>query len=105
MTPLLGAVLADANITVLILDNATTAMTGAQDSMATGDKLLEMLRGLGVKDLQVIDPLPKNHASSVEAIRKAIEHEGLSVIVAQRPCIQIKPRKLAMTLPVHQGEQ
>lgn len=103
MTPLLGAVLSDANITVLILDNATTAMTGAQNSMATGEQLMKLLEGLGVKDVQVLDPLPKNHAANVEAIRRAIEHQGLSVIVARRPCIQIKPRKLAANLPVSES--
>lgn len=99
MTPLLGAVLSDANITVLILDNSTTAMTGAQDSMASGEQLMELVRGLGVKHLQLIEPLPKNHETNVAAIQAAIEHEGLSVIVARRPCIQIKPRKLAAKLP------
>lgn len=85
MTPLLGAVLTDANITVLILDNSTTAMTGTQDSMASGEQLLQLLAGLGVRHVQVIEPLPKNHAQNVEVIRSAIEHQGLSVIVAQRP--------------------
>lgn len=99
MTPLLGAVLNDANITVLILDNSTTAMTGAQDSMASGEQLMELVRGLGVKHLQLIEPLPKNHETNVAAIKEAIVHEGLSVIVARRPCIQIKPRKLAAKLP------
>ncbi|MBS1714479.1 MAG: indolepyruvate ferredoxin oxidoreductase [Armatimonadetes bacterium] len=102
MTPLLGAVLSDADITVMILDNATTAMTGAQDSMATGEQLVGLLEGLGVKHLETIEPLPKNHAANVEAIRRAIGHRGLSVIVARRPCIQIKPRKVAAVLPVHQ---
>lgn len=100
MTPLLGAVLSDADITVIILDNSTTAMTGAQDSMASGDQLLELLKGLGVKDLTVLDPLPKRHQDNVAAIQRAIEHRGLSVIVAQRPCIQIKPRKVAAQLTV-----
>jgi indolepyruvate ferredoxin oxidoreductase alpha subunit len=92
-------VLNDANITVLILDNSTTAMTGAQDSMASGEQLMELVRGLGVKHLQLIEPLPKNHETNVAAIKEAIVHEGLSVIVARRPCIQIKPRKLAAKLP------
>lgn len=103
MTPLLGAVLTDANITVIVLDNATVAMTGAQDSMATGEQLIELLRGLGVKDLHVFEPLPKGHAENVETIRVAIEHRGLSVIVARRACIQIKPRKVAAQIPVCQG--
>lgn len=99
MTPLLGAVLSDANITVMVLDNSTTAMTGAQDSMASGEQLIELLKGLGVKHLQVLEPLPKNHEANVAAIKQAIEHPGLSVIVERRPCIQIKPRKLAAKLP------
>lgn len=99
MTPLLGAVLSDADITVLILDNATTGMTGAQESMATGEQLIKLLEGLGVKHLQIVEPLPKNHASNVTAIKDAIAHKGLSVIVERRPCIQIRPRKTANALP------
>lgn len=91
MTPLIGAVRTDADITVLILDNSTTAMTGAQESLETGEPLLELLRGLGVRDLHTMDPLPKHHTTNVETIKRAIAHRGLSVIVAQRPCIQLKP--------------
>jgi indolepyruvate ferredoxin oxidoreductase alpha subunit len=104
MTPLLGAVLSDANMTVMVMDNATTAMTGAQESMATGEQLLEILRGLGVKHLQLFEPLPKHHAANVEAVRAAIAHQGLSVIVARRACIQIKPRKAAQQIPVQQEQ-
>ncbi len=100
MTPLLGAVQNNANMTVLILDNSTTAMTGGQDSMATGEQLLELLKGLGVRDIHVIDPLPKHHSENVETIRTAIEHGGLSVIVARRPCIQLKLRKSSDALPI-----
>ncbi|MCB8932691.1 MAG: thiamine pyrophosphate-dependent enzyme [Fimbriimonadaceae bacterium] len=100
MSALLGAVHSDADITVLILDNATTAMTGAQDSMATGEPLLEILRGLGVKDLHLVEPLPKHRAENVEVLRKAIDHKGLSVIVARRACIQIRPSKRSSNLPV-----
>ena len=93
MTPLLGAVLSDADITVIILDNATTAMTGTQESMATGEQLITLLKGLGVKDLHVFEPLPKKRAANVEILRQAIAHQGLSVIVAVRACIQIRPTK------------
>lgn len=99
MTALLGAVHGDADITVIILDNATTAMTGAQESMATGEQLIKLLEGLGVKHLQIVEPLPKNHAANVAAIQEAINHRGLSVIVERRPCIQIKPRKAIPSLP------
>jgi indolepyruvate ferredoxin oxidoreductase alpha subunit len=90
MTPLIGAVRADADMTVIILDNATVAMTGAQDTLATGATLLELLHGLGVRDVQVFEPHPRKHSENVALLARAIQHRGLSVLVAQRACIQIK---------------
>ncbi|MBN2448266.1 MAG: indolepyruvate ferredoxin oxidoreductase [Phycisphaerae bacterium] len=95
MTPLIGAVRADANMTVIILDNATVAMTGAQETMASGEQLIALLRGLGVKEMHVFEPLPRNHQANVELLAKAVNHRGLSVLVARRPCIQLKPAKKA----------
>jgi indolepyruvate ferredoxin oxidoreductase alpha subunit len=91
MTPLLGAAQSNADMTVFILDNSTVAMTGAQDSMATGERLLEILRGLGVapEHLHVIEPVPRRHAHNVDLIRREIEHPGLSVVIAARPCIHL----------------
>jgi indolepyruvate ferredoxin oxidoreductase alpha subunit len=98
ITGLIPAVHSDANMTVLILDNGTTAMTGTQDSHATGQTLIDMLNGIGVKHLQVVDPLPKNHSLCVAAVKEAVEHQGLSVIVARRECIHVK-RVAAKSLP------
>lgn len=92
MTPLIGAVAADADMTVLILDNDAVAMTGAQESLASGERLMELLRGLGVSSqhLKVIEPTPSRHRANVETIAREVSHRGLSVIVARRPCIQVK---------------
>lgn len=89
MTPLIGAVRADADMTVFVLDNAIVAMTGGQETMAAGQQLLDLLKGLGVKDehLHIMEPLPKSHADNVALVSRAIKHRGLSVIVAQRECI------------------
>lgn len=97
MTPLIGAAQADANMTVVILDNSTTAMTGAQSSMATGERLLALVRGLGVKpeQLHVIDPHPSKHAENVEVIKRAVAHRGLDVIVSDRECIHLKVKTKA----------
>jgi indolepyruvate ferredoxin oxidoreductase alpha subunit len=105
MTALLGVARADADMTVLILDNATVAMTGAQDSMTTGERLLEVLQGLGVRDehLRVIEPHPKHHAENVALIRREIEHHGLSVIVAARECIHLKRTLEARSRAAVQG--
>lgn len=89
MTPLIGAVRANADITVFILDNAIVAMTGGQETMAAGQQLIDLLRGLAVppEHLHVLEPLSKNHEQNVALITQAINHRGLSVIVAQRECI------------------
>jgi indolepyruvate ferredoxin oxidoreductase alpha subunit len=98
MTPLIGAARSNADMTVFILDNATVAMTGAQQSLTTGERLLEVLRGLGVNEdhLHVMDPHPKKHAENVDLVKKEVEHRGLSVIVPTRACIHVK-RKQAPT--------
>jgi len=92
MTPLIGAAKRNADITVFILDNSTVAMTGMQETMVAGDKLIELLRGLGVPEehLHVLEPLPAKHRQNVELIAREVNYRGLSVIVAQRACIQTK---------------
>jgi len=91
LTPLLDAVYSNTDMTVIILDNGTVAMTGAQPSFGTGEPLDRMLVGLGVnKDhLKVINPLPKNHQLNTGIIREELAYHGLSVIIARRECIQI----------------
>jgi indolepyruvate ferredoxin oxidoreductase alpha subunit len=95
ITPLLGAARADANMTVIILDNATTAMTGGQPTYGSGEALLRLIEGLGVaKDhIRTIEPLPKNHEKNVRIIKDEIEHRGLSVVVAVRECVQEQRKK------------
>jgi indolepyruvate ferredoxin oxidoreductase alpha subunit len=92
MTPLLGAARANANMTVFILDNGTVAMTGTQDSLASGRPLIDILHGLGVDPdhLHVIEPLARLHAGNVDLIRREIDYHGLSVIVPTRACIHVR---------------
>ncbi len=95
MTPLIGAVRNNANITVFILDNGTVGMTGGQETMACGEQLIDLLKGLGVKDehLHVIDPLPRLHPQNVELIRREMDYRGLSVIVSRRICVQARRKE------------
>jgi len=95
ITPLLGAVRADADMTVIILDNATTAMTGGQPTYGSGPALLRLVEGLGVakEHIRTIEPLPKNHEQNVQVIKDEIAHRGLSVIVAARECVQEQRKK------------
>ncbi len=84
---------------VMILDNRTTAMTGHQGHPGTGKTLRygnvqeisieDTVRGMGVKDVHILDP---HDLEAVEdALKKSMEFEGVSVIIAKRPCIFLIP--------------
>ncbi len=93
MTGLLDAVIKDSPITLIISDNSTTGMTGGQKSQAT-DRLESICLGLGVDPghLKVIVPLRKNHEENKSVLRAELNHQGLSVILARRECIQTASR-------------
>ncbi len=88
MTALLDCVYENTPVTVIISDNATTAMTGGQTSPATG-RLEEICIGLGVKPehVKVLTPLPKFHDEMVKVFREEMMYDGVSVIIPRRECI------------------
>jgi indolepyruvate ferredoxin oxidoreductase alpha subunit len=81
---------------LIILDNGTTAMTGQQEHPGTGRTLdhdatgkfsLEgFARGLGVKNVDVIDPV-KDPPGFLKLLQDRLAVPELTVIVARRPCI------------------
>lgn len=94
ITPLADAVYKQANTTVIILDNNTTAMTGHQGHPATGVSVtgaevgrvdLETLcRGIGVSDVRVVSAFDLRAIET--AIRDAVAREGPSVVIVRGPC-------------------
>jgi len=96
MTGLLDAVNENSNITVILSDNLTTAMTGGQESAGT-NKFESICLGLGVDrdHLHVVTPLPANIEAITELIQKEIEYKGVSVIIPRRECMKqaLKKRK------------
>lgn len=95
ITGLLDAVNKKSNVTIIISDNSTTAMTGGQNSAGT-NKIANICKGVGVEEdhLKVIIPLPKNHEENVRIMKEELEYNGVSVIIPQRECIQTYKRKL-----------
>lgn len=93
MTALLDCVYDNTPVTVIISDNATTAMTGGQESHATG-RLEEICIGLGVKPehVRTLTPLPKYHDEMVKVLHEELTYEGVSVIIPRRECIQTVTR-------------
>ncbi|MDR0972542.1 MAG: indolepyruvate ferredoxin oxidoreductase [Prevotellaceae bacterium] len=94
MTGLLDCVNADADVTIIISDNETTAMTGGQDSAGTG-RIEAICAGIGVapEHIRTIVPLRKNYDAMREIIREELAYHGVSVIIPRRECIQTLKRK------------
>lgn len=98
LTGIANAVYNGHDITVCVLDNATTAMTGAQPHPGTGVTLMGshrkpidiegVLRALGVECVTNADPLDLR--GSVDAAQEAIDFEGPSAVIFRSPCVQLK---------------
>ena len=92
---LVNAVYNRANITIVVADNRTTAMTGQQDNPGTGRTLggtdvpeLDfegMGRAAGLQFVATVDPIDVEATQQV--LRQAMDHEGPSLVVARRPCV------------------
>ncbi|RPI07523.1 MAG: indolepyruvate ferredoxin oxidoreductase subunit alpha, partial [Zetaproteobacteria bacterium] len=90
--------------TVLLLDNGTTAMTGAQDHPGTGKTLqgetaprldlVALCRAVGVEHVYRVDP--HDQAETEAILRRELDRDAPSVIVAQASCV---------LLPEHRAEK
>lgn len=94
ITPLLDAAAANADMTVLILDNQTVGMTGAQEPIVPSPRLDAIVRGLGVdpEHFHVVDAHPRRVQGNADLLRREVEYHGLSVVVARRACKKIASR-------------
>jgi indolepyruvate ferredoxin oxidoreductase, alpha subunit len=95
MTGLLDAVNDKSPVTVFILDNNTTAMTGGQDSSGNG-KIEDICRGVGVEEahIHVIRPLKKYHTENVRIINQELAYQGVSVIIPRRECVVTSNKRI-----------
>jgi indolepyruvate ferredoxin oxidoreductase, alpha subunit len=94
ITGLLDAVNENSPITVVISDNSAIAMTGGQESSATG-RIKEICLGVGgePEHVRILTPLKKNHNEMVSVLNEELAYKGVSVIIAERECIQTATKK------------
>jgi len=90
---LINTVFNKSNPLIIVLDNQTTAMTGHQPhpgapAIPNGIRIEDICQACGVKNLKVIDPINQNEFT--QTVKEFLEKDEVSVIVARRPCIQIK---------------
>ncbi len=98
ITGLIEAVYNKANATIIIVDNSTTGMTGHQNHPATGRtidnketfqlNIEELCKVIGAKTVTVVDPYQLKELERV--IKEEVSKEGVSVIIARRPCVLLK---------------
>lgn len=103
-----NAVYNQAEMTLVVLDNSTTAMTGHQPHPGTGHTMMgevvakvnieAVLRGIGVTAVETVNPL--DLAKSIEVVRKMAGMPGVKAIIFKYPCIAItKPEgKMAVDI-------
>jgi len=95
ITGLINAVFNNHNFTLVILDNGTTAMTGHQPhpgvDMAelnlegyTRVSIEDIVRAAGVSHVAVIRPFRVK--KSIAAVKEALNHKGVSVVISREPC-------------------
>ena len=95
ITGLIDAVYNKAPITVIILDNRTTGMTGHQNHPATGKTikneptyeldLAEVCRAVGVPNVRTVDP--GDLGEMERAVKEELAKDEVSVIIAKKPCV------------------
>ena len=91
----INAVYQGTDITIIVLDNRTTAMTGHQPHPGTGKRALgddsialdieTLLRACGVEHVARVNPF--DFEKSVAAMKEAVAYEGPSAVIAEAPCI------------------
>jgi indolepyruvate ferredoxin oxidoreductase alpha subunit len=96
ITPLIDAVAANTDMTLVIVDNQAVAMTGGQQTMLPSASLKPLVLGLGM-DPAHCHVLKAHHtqtAANTEIFRKELEYRGLSVVITVRECIEtLKAKK------------
>jgi indolepyruvate ferredoxin oxidoreductase alpha subunit len=97
--PLLDAAAVDADLTLLILDNQATAMTGGQEPLVPSSRLQAIVLGTGVDPAHchVVDAHPRKVKDNAAILRRELEHRGLSVVIGVRECKMTARRKARAT--------
>ncbi len=103
LTGLLNLAYNDGTALIVILDNSTTAMTGAQNHPGTGVtlgrektidvNLEQVVKALGIKWVETINPYDIKNAR--KKVKEALDYDGPSVIISKAPCVLLKSKAVS----------
>ena len=100
ITGAVNAVYNQAEMTLVVLDNSTTAMTGHQPHPGTGRTMMgqvvdkvsieAVLKGVGVRTVETVNPLELEKA--IGTVKRVAAEPGVKAIIFKSPCaVLIKP--------------
>ncbi len=94
ITGIVNAVYNQADMTLIVLDNSTTAMTGHQPHPGTGRTMMgefvekinieKILKGIGVKTVETVNPLDLE--AGIECVKNVSAEKGVKAIIFKSPC-------------------
>ena len=97
ITGVVNAVYNQADMTLVVLDNSTTAMTGHQPHPGTGRTMMgdvvnkisieAVLKGIGVETVREVNPL--DYELAVQTVKEVADSPGVKAIIFKSPCIAI----------------
>ena len=97
ITGTINAFYNQADMTLVVLDNSTTAMTGHQPHPGTGRTMMgqivdkvsieNILRGIGLKTVETVDPL--DLPAAIKAVKRIADEPGVKAIIFRSPCIAL----------------
>jgi indolepyruvate ferredoxin oxidoreductase alpha subunit len=101
ITGVINAFYNRAQLTLIVLDNSTTAMTGHQPHPGTGRTVMgqvvekvsieNILKAIGLSFVETVDPLDLPLA--IDTIKRAQEADGVKAVIFRSPCIAIERSK------------
>ena len=97
ITGIINAFYNQADMTLVVLDNSTTAMTGHQPHPGTGRTMMgqavekvsieKILRAIGLTTVETVDPM--DHALAVKTVSRVADGPGVKAVIFRSPCIAI----------------
>ncbi|MDD3486604.1 MAG: indolepyruvate ferredoxin oxidoreductase subunit alpha [Atopobiaceae bacterium] len=106
ITGVVNAFYNQADMTLVVLDNSTTAMTGHQPHPGTGKTMMgevvqkvsieAVLRGIGLTCVETVNPL--DHDLAVETVRRVAAEPGVKAIIFKSPCVMLAKPKAKSTV-------
>lgn len=97
ITGIINAVYNQAELTLVVLDNSTTAMTGHQPHPGTGHTMMgdvvnvvsieKILKAVGLTTVETVNPFELGKA--VDTIKRVADQPGVKAVIFKSPCIAI----------------